>query len=176
MSTNSQAVIPDNIIVVEGGGGGGSSTGTQVEFDWSTVTFSDIQSCLADNKVPVILYDRFSDNCVLRGYLREIDASGSYIGYHFVTPVNKGTLTTSAQTATVTKFDLYEDGRKYVDYASHTNVTFTVDSTMTLTQPNVNASVLLLSVAHPLPDFSSDDAGKVLQIQNDGTLAWVTLT
>lgn len=148
------------------------ATGTQEEFDWSTVTFSDIQSCLAANKVPVILYDRFSDNCVIRGYLREIDASGTYVGYHFVTPVDLGQLTTRMQSASVTKFDLYEDGRKYVDYAANTTAVFNVDSTMTLTQPNIYASELLLSVSNPLPASTSSDENKVLTVNSSGNAVW----
>ena len=31
-------------------------------------------------------------------------------------------------------------------------------------------------VEHPLPSYTSADSGKVLQVQNDGTLAWVTLS
>lgn len=33
-----------------------------------------------------------------------------------------------------------------------------------------------INVSNPLPAFSSADAGRVLQVQNDGTLAWVTLS
>lgn len=33
-----------------------------------------------------------------------------------------------------------------------------------------------LQVSNPVPAHSAADAGKVLQVQNDGTLAWVTLT
>lgn len=40
----------------------------------------------------------------------------------------------------------------------------------------VDSSATKLAVSNPLPASTSADAGKVLQVQNDGTLAWVTLS
>lgn len=55
------------------------------------------------------------------------------------------------------------------DPAPSSVVTATYSATTTTIQD-------ALCVSDPLPAHSSLDAGKVLQVQNDGTLAWVTLT
>ena len=67
------------------------------------------------------------------------------------------------------------------DVASHTYGFFTTDEGMLFNgSGNVTASYTGspsgLKVSDPLPAHSSLDAGKFLQVQNDGTLAWVTLS
>lgn len=51
-----------------------------------------------------------------------------------------------------------------------------ITSATTATCPEMIIVQDALCVADPLPAHSALDAGKVLQVQNDGTLAWVTLS
>ena len=68
-------------------------------------------------------------------------------------------------------------GTIYPGSVACTNITGVVDGQITTGSMTYTATVAnALNVSNPLPAFSSADAGKVLQVQNDGTLAWVTLT
>lgn len=54
----------------------------------------------------------------------------------------------------------------------------TVDQTYDATSANAQSGVAVaeaIAGVKQVPDYSDSDAGKVLQVQADGSLAWVTL-
>ena len=148
-------------------------SGVVEEFDWATVSYSDINTCLANGNTPVMLYDRFNDGDVLRAELSETISTGNVVSsYIFRTGVRIGTLDVSLQSGCVTKLTINSGNGKLVDYEEAINTRFTVDSTLNLTQPNPSLGVLQISVVNPVPASTSSDENKVLTVNASGNAAW----
>ena len=74
----------------------------------------------------------------------------------------------------LTTYNGYPNVRFFISSSANPTKLAVKYNTNTLALTNDNNG--LLTVKDPLPAHTSTDAGKVLQVQNDGTLAWVTLS
>lgn len=144
-----------------------------VEFDWSTVTLSDIEGAITAGKTPVMLYVPWDNAYTTKCSLQKIEHTDSGDNYVFVSTPEGFVDTPSTQSTSITRLIMMYDGSKGSDIRSVSAILSSSDGSVTMAQ-GVTSALLDLSVANPLPASTSADADKVLTVNSSGTPEWAT--
>lgn len=142
-----------------------------VEFDWSTVTLSDIEGAITAGKTPVMLYVPWDNAYTTKCSLQKIEHTDSGDNYVFVSTPEGFVDTPSTQSTSITRLIMMYDGSKGSDIRSVSATLSSSDGSVTMAQ-GVTSALLDLSVANPLPASTSADADKVLTVNSSGTPEW----
>ena len=144
-----------------------------VEFDWSTVTLSDIEGAITAGKTPVMLYVPWDNAYTTKCSLQKIEHTGSGDNYVFVSTPEGYVNTPSDQSTSITRLIMMYDGSKGSDIRRVSANLSSSDGSVTMAQ-GATSAYLDLSVANPLPASTSADADKVLTVNSSGTPEWAT--